>query len=123
MQKELHEEELANLVVSRDKLLERNVREKCATLERLINNVESNKFAEQLEMERAQSSFLQQRKELLQIKSQIEGFLQPKSSTKHTAHHSSLVQQQKSLTEEIKRVIITISIVLYWKNIFRSLKT
>lgn len=123
MQKELHEEELANLVISRDKLLERSVREKCATLERLIKNVESNKFAEQLEMEKAQSSFLQQRKELLEIKSQIEGFLQPKASTKYTDHHSSLVQQQQSLTEEIKKVTTKILIALYYKNIFRSLKT
>lgn len=103
MQRELHEEELAKLVASRDKLLERSVREKCAMLHRLIENVESNKFAEELEMEKAHSTFLQQRKELLEIKSQIEEFLQPNSLPKYTAH-SSVVEQQKSLTEQIRKV-------------------
>lgn len=104
MQKQLHEEELAKLVTSRDKLVERSVREKCATLERLIKNVQSGKFAEELEMEKAHSSFMEQRKDLIEVKSQIEQFLRSKGVSKYTAH-SSVREQQKALTKEIRKVV------------------
>lgn len=103
MQKQLHEEELRKLEVSRDKLLEKNVREKCAVLERLIKTVDSNKLTEELEMEKAKSNFLQKRKELLELKSDIEQFLQPQDVPRYTSHNS-IIEQQIDLTQEIKKV-------------------
>lgn len=105
MQKQLHDEEVARLVDSRDRLVEKSVREKCATLERLIQTVDSNKLGEELEMEKAESNFLQQRSELLQLKRDIEEFLQPSEDMlQYVQAHNSLIEQQETLTQEIKSV-------------------
>lgn len=103
LQKQLHEEEVEKLVFSRDKLLEKSVKDKCTALERLIKTVDSNKRSQKLEMEKAESNYLQQRKELLELKAEIEQFLQPQVAPNYTAH-SSVFEQQKKLTQEIRKV-------------------
>lgn len=103
MQKQLHEEEIAKLVASRDRLLEKSVKEKCETLEHLIKTIDSNKLSQELELEKAESVFLQQRKELLKLKTEIEEFLHSKTLGE-IGYHNSMFEQQESFTQEIKNV-------------------
>lgn len=117
MQKQLHDEEVEKLVFSRDKLLEKSVKDKCATLERLIKTVDSNKLGQKLEMEKAESNYLLQRKELLELKAEIEQFLQPNDTNNYTAH-SSLFEQQKALKQEIRKVkIVFVDLGRLWAKI------
>lgn len=105
LRKQLHHEEVNLLNKSRQKIIEKNTKDRQWALEKILSDVEQNRAAEELEVIKAESDMIKQYSELLHHKIYLEEALNAdQQSPDPRSEHKLLKKHQQKLNEELERV-------------------